>query len=31
MTKKPFVNDVKSIQIYVLQKLDLELHHVKVI
>lgn len=31
MTKNPFVNDVKFIQIYVLQKLDLELHHVKVI
>lgn len=31
MTKRTIVNDVKFIQIYVLQNVDLELHHVKVI
>lgn len=31
MTKKTVVNDVKFIRIYVLQNVDLELHHVKVI
>lgn len=29
--KKNVVNDVKFIRIYVLQNVDLELHHVKVI